>query len=187
MIENLAWGAGYNIVAIPLAAGVFTALGLNLSPAVGALLMSASRLLLPECSVAQKSKAFKRRNNDKNKYVIAAVSLVICVLITLGISNMNNNNHDMSSGSKMDMNMSMSEMTSQMKDLNGDKFDAKFIEMMIVHHQGAIDMAELIPSRAKHQEIKDLGKAIIKAQTGEIKDMKKWQKEWDYQSSQSSH
>ena len=46
MVQNLAWGAGYNLVAIPLAAGVFAFAGLTLSPAVGAILMSASTIVV---------------------------------------------------------------------------------------------------------------------------------------------
>ncbi|MQM26594.1 heavy metal translocating P-type ATPase [Glycomyces sp. NEAU-7082] len=46
MIENLAWAAGYNIAAIPLAAGVLAGIGLTLSPAVGAVLMSASTIVV---------------------------------------------------------------------------------------------------------------------------------------------
>jgi Cu2+-exporting ATPase len=46
MIQNLAWAAGYNIVAIPLAAGVFAWAGITLSPAIGAVLMSASTIVV---------------------------------------------------------------------------------------------------------------------------------------------
>jgi Cu2+-exporting ATPase len=46
MIENLAWAAGYNVVAIPLAAGVLAWAGVALSPAVGAILMSASTIVV---------------------------------------------------------------------------------------------------------------------------------------------
>ncbi len=46
MIQNLAWAAGYNVVAIPLAAGVFAWAGLDLSPAVGAILMSLSTIVV---------------------------------------------------------------------------------------------------------------------------------------------
>jgi len=46
MIQNLAWAAGYNIVAIPLAAGVLSGVGVTLSPAVGAVLMSASTIVV---------------------------------------------------------------------------------------------------------------------------------------------
>jgi Cu2+-exporting ATPase len=46
MIQNLAWAAGYNIIAIPLAAGVLAWAGVTLSPAIGAVLMSASTIVV---------------------------------------------------------------------------------------------------------------------------------------------
>jgi Cu2+-exporting ATPase len=46
MVQNLAWAAGYNVVAIPLAAGVLAWAGLTLSPAIGAILMSASTIVV---------------------------------------------------------------------------------------------------------------------------------------------
>jgi Cu2+-exporting ATPase len=46
MIQNLWWAAGYNILALPLAAGVLAPLGILLSPAVGALLMSLSTVIV---------------------------------------------------------------------------------------------------------------------------------------------
>ena len=46
MIQNLAWATGYNIVAIPLAAGVLYNTGFVLSPAVGAVLMSLSTIIV---------------------------------------------------------------------------------------------------------------------------------------------
>jgi Cu2+-exporting ATPase len=46
MLQNLWWAAGYNIVALPLAAGVLAPLGILLSPAVGALLMSLSTVIV---------------------------------------------------------------------------------------------------------------------------------------------
>ena len=46
MIQNLWWAAGYNIVAIPLAAGVLYSLGILLGPAAGAALMSASTVIV---------------------------------------------------------------------------------------------------------------------------------------------
>lgn len=46
MIQNFWWGAGYNILAIPLAAGVLAPLGILLSPAVGAILMSLSTIIV---------------------------------------------------------------------------------------------------------------------------------------------
>jgi Cu2+-exporting ATPase len=46
MVENLIWATGYNVVALPLAAGVLAPLGILLSPAVGALLMSLSTVIV---------------------------------------------------------------------------------------------------------------------------------------------
>jgi uncharacterized protein (DUF305 family) len=118
------------------------------------------------------------------KIVITAVSgIIIGVVGTTGIVALRNNG-DKSATKQSDVTdhsaMSMTEMTSQLDELKGDDFDKAFVEMMIAHHQGAIDMADLIPDRAKHDEIKKLGEAIISAQTKEIKDMKRWQKEWGY-------
>jgi Cu2+-exporting ATPase len=46
MMQNLWWAAGYNIVSVPLAAGVLAGVGIILSPAVGAVLMSLSTIIV---------------------------------------------------------------------------------------------------------------------------------------------
>lgn len=46
MVQNLWWGAGYNIIAIPLAAGVLASYGIILSPAIGAVFMSLSTIIV---------------------------------------------------------------------------------------------------------------------------------------------
>ncbi len=46
LVENLWWGAGYNLIAIPLAAGVLAPIGIILSPAVGAILMALSTVIV---------------------------------------------------------------------------------------------------------------------------------------------
>ena len=46
MVQNLVWATGYNVVAIPLAAGVLYGLGILLSPALGAVLMSLSTVIV---------------------------------------------------------------------------------------------------------------------------------------------
>ncbi|MCC6300436.1 MAG: copper-translocating P-type ATPase [Anaerolineales bacterium] len=59
MIQNLIWASGYNIVALPLAAGVLSFAGILLSPAVGALLMSLSTVI-----VAINAQTLRRLNLD---------------------------------------------------------------------------------------------------------------------------
>lgn len=46
MVQNLAWAAGYNVVAVPLAAGGLAWAGMTLSPAVGAIWMSSSTIVV---------------------------------------------------------------------------------------------------------------------------------------------
>jgi len=78
------------------------------------------------------------------------------------------------------MDMSMNEMMESLNDKSGDEFDKAFISEMIVHHQGAINMANLAKVNAKHIEIKNLAEDIVFAQTKEIEMMKEWQKVWGY-------
>lgn len=77
-------------------------------------------------------------------------------------------------------NMSMSAMVDDLKGKSGDEFDKTFVDLMIEHHQGAIDMASVAKISAKHQEIKDLADNIISAQTLEIEMMRQWQTNWGY-------
>lgn len=92
---------------------------------------------------------------------------------------------DMMGGEMMDdddmmMEMSMHDMSAMLEGLDGDDFDAAFIEGMIPHHQGAIDMANAALKSAKHAEIQKMAKDIISAQQREIDQMKQWQKNWGY-------
>jgi uncharacterized protein (DUF305 family) len=76
--------------------------------------------------------------------------------------------------------MSMNDMNSHLSDLSGDDYDKAFIEMMIAHHEGAVDMAKLSEQNAKHEEIKQLSRDIISAQEQEIAEMNKWHAAWGY-------
>jgi P-type Cu2+ transporter len=46
MLQNLGWATGYNLLAVPLAAGVLAWAGITLAPALGAILMSASTIVV---------------------------------------------------------------------------------------------------------------------------------------------
>lgn len=78
------------------------------------------------------------------------------------------------------MDMSMDDMSAMLDGKSGDAFDQAFIEGMIPHHQGAIDMAEMALQNAKHEEIKAMARAIIAAQQKEIDEMRQWYTSWGY-------
>lgn len=81
---------------------------------------------------------------------------------------------------------SASDMVSSLEGKSGDDFDKAFVSGMIDHHQGAIDMARMAAKQAKHQEVKDLSRAIIDAQQKEIGMMKQWQAKWGYSGGHTS-
>ncbi len=91
--------------------------------------------------------------------------------------------HEMPDGNVM-MNTSMGmhdEMANMMANLDGkegDELDRVFLAEMIVHHEGAVDMAEAVLARGKHPELKELAGDIVTAQTKEIAQMKGWLKTW---------
>lgn len=76
----------------------------------------------------------------------------------------------------MDMSDHMDMMMQPLEGKTGAAFDKEWIKQMIIHHQGAIDMSAPAEQNAKHQEIKDLAREVITAQTKEIEQMKQWQK-----------
>lgn len=84
----------------------------------------------------------------------------------------------MNDGSAMDMNSMMIAMNAHLANKTGDAFDEAFLRDMIAHHAGAVDMAELALQNARHEEIKDLARAIIAAQEGEIAQMRSWLLDW---------
>lgn len=87
--------------------------------------------------------------------------------------------HKMPNGDTMsDMGHMMDEMNAGLVGKTGDDFDKAFIDEMIVHHQGAIDMAEMVLETSKRPELIKLANDIITAQTAEIEMMNMWRTEW---------
>ncbi len=100
--------------------------------------------------------------------------------------------HQMHTESMMDqdeagMDGTMDAMTEALRGKTGDAFDAAFLSEMIVHHEGAVLMAELALTNANHPEVKELATAIIAAQNEEITSMRTWQTDWYGTSSAASH
>lgn len=57
-------------------------------------------------------------------------------------------------------------------------YDLRFIDAMIPHHQGAVEMAKEALSKSKRPEIKKLAQDIIAAQNIEINELKQWRQAW---------
>lgn len=58
------------------------------------------------------------------------------------------------------------------------EFDLRFIDGMMLHHQGAINMSEAALQNSQRPEVKDLAQNIIAAQKGEIAQMQQWRQAW---------
>lgn len=92
--------------------------------------------------------------------------------------------HTMSDGTPMhgstygDMQGSMDSMMAGLTGKTGNEFDRAFLAEMIVHHEGAVQMAEAAKANAAHAEIKAMADAIISAQTAEVAQMEAWQTAW---------
>jgi len=72
-------------------------------------------------------------------------------------------------------NMSASNVT---MNASNQPYDLLFIDSMIMHHQGAIDMAKAAQTKAEHAELTQMAGDIIKAQEAEIKQMQTWRTAW---------
>lgn len=61
---------------------------------------------------------------------------------------------------------------------NAEQFDREFIRQMIPHHRMAIMMSRMAPRRAEHEQTRKLAQNIIASQTKEIKEMRRWYRQW---------
>lgn len=116
---------------------------------------------------------------DKQSIIYSLVGVLVGVVITAGafIALGAPGSGEADAGHA---DMTMSDMTQTLKGKTGDEYDRAFLAAMIEHHQGALDMAKLSASSAKHDEIKKLSADIIVAQEREIAQMKRWQADWGY-------
>ena len=100
-------------------------------------------------------------------------------------NNMNHNNMNHSEMNHGNMNhqpmnrdaMNHSEMKSSPNAANAP-YDLQFLDTMIAHHQGAVDMAKMAAAKAEHAELKALAANVITSQEKEIGEMKSWREKW---------
>ena len=90
-----------------------------------------------------------------------------------------NNSYQGMMGHSMDsMEHQMMGMTDRMKGKTGDELDKIFLQDMIVHHQGAVEMAQILAKDTKRPELQKMSADIIRVQTAEIAQMQQWLDAW---------
>ena len=117
-----------------------------------------------------------------------SIALALAVGILIGYASANRGErkigmHRMPDGSMMmnngtDMKGMMHSMNQGLYGKTGDAFDQAFLVEMIVHHQGAVEMAQQVLKVSQRPELIKLANDIITAQTKEIGMMKEWQSTW---------
>lgn len=155
------------------------------------------RLTNTPLEVLSKYRVNEFKGGDMNQQAIlyGIIGVLLGSIITIFAASYAVNNHNQGVMNMMGMHnsrmmsdddMSMKDMADALKNKTDDEFDKLFINEMIEHHQGAIDMANHAKQNAKHDEIKQLADDIINTQTKEINQMKLWQTSWGYPSSTGS-
>jgi uncharacterized protein (DUF305 family) len=96
----------------------------------------------------------------------------------MGMHQMPDGSMMMNDGGSVDMGAMMMDMTARLEGKKGDALDKVFLEDMIVHHQGAVDMAELLAKGSARPEMQKFAADIIRVQQAEIDQMKAWEKSW---------
>ncbi len=76
------------------------------------------------------------------------------------------------------MESAMHQMTSSLEGKTGEEFERAFLDEMMVHHSGAIEMAKQLLVNTSRPELKKLAEDIITAQTNEINMMNDWAHSW---------
>lgn len=117
----------------------------------------------------------------KNNIAVVSVSALLvglCLGFVLGQVSDRDRGTNMMDMSHGNMQEAMNGMTAGLSGKTGDGFDNAFLSEMIVHHQGAVDMAREVIQKSKRPELIDLARGIIAAQTKEITMMQNWKKIW---------
>jgi uncharacterized protein (DUF305 family) len=127
--------------------------------------------------------------NTQTRWIMGlSIALALAVGILIGYASANAGErkigmHRMPDGSMMmnngtDMKGMMHSMNQGLYGKTGDAFDQAFLAEMIVHHEGAVEMAQQVLKVSQRPELIKLANDIIAAQTKEIGMMKEWQNTW---------
>jgi uncharacterized protein (DUF305 family) len=101
---------------------------------------------------------------------------------TMDHNSMNHNSMPVNSNASMNSNMDHNSMNHSMmkSDPNAASapYDLQFIDTMIHHHEGAVEMASMVVKKSANEELKKFAQKIIDDQKKEIAQMKDWREKW---------
>ena len=114
--------------------------------------------------------------NTKNNVLIVGL---LCLILGFTAGYFTNaNSRQLPEADYTSMHGAMNGMTVGLSGKTGDEMDKAFLDVMIIHHEGAIEMAQTLLKETKRPELLKLGNDITTAQTQEIQMMKEWRKAW---------
>ncbi len=116
--------------------------------------------------------------NKNNILVIGAVMLLLGLVSGYFIGTNRSVYQQLPVSAPSGMHGAMNGMMMSLEGKTGDALDVAFLDEMIVHHEGAIEMAQTLLRGTKRPELIKLGNDIITAQTAEIEMMKGWRTTW---------
>lgn len=110
---------------------------------------------------------------NQNPLLVGLCALLIGLILGYGIRSSTAPNM-----MSTDMHGAMGGMMSGLAGKSGADLEKAFLEEMIVHHEGAVEMAKTLLKGTQRPELVKLGNDIVSAQTGEIEMMRGWLKAW---------
>lgn len=109
---------------------------------------------------------------NNNTLMALLIGLLVGVGTTAGVMTMNDS--ESASERASTESMTMDSMVEALEGLEGDEFDHEFLEMMVEHHQAAVDMAQMAERSSDNSDVKELAEDIVISQSKEIDQMNEW-------------
>lgn len=113
-------------------------------------------------------------DTKNNTVIIGLLTLLLGLAVGYGLGTANAPRVVPSAG----MHGAMSGMMMELEGKTGAELERAFLDGMIIHHEGAIEMANVLLRSTERPELIKLGNDIISAQMGEIEMMKRWRSDW---------
>lgn len=116
--------------------------------------------------------------NKNNVLTIGLLAIILGLVIGYFVGTSRPSYQQVPVSTTSGMHGAMGGMMAGLEGKTGDALDLAFLDGMIIHHEGAVEMAQALLKGTKRPELIKLGNDIITAQTGEIQMMKEWRKMW---------